>query len=250
MQMGFVHNQTKVAKCHPSEQLITQVLTPTLRTEKQQLQTQLGMTGREGWGEVQIKEVSFQSALEGGQSPCRSDLHRQVVPPPWGQNRQSSREWSQPSEWQTGSLISTVINGSSVDKGATLKALTWISRFDKPAGSEPHLVLEFAKQCLLCLERLWASLIFGHSKDISSDLIFYLPENAWKCIHVPVCESSVWQCCHCVSFVFHSIKFCLYYTFFYMNTQLFTRGPVRGICNPPAGGSHGQKMPGYPCAQL
>ena len=35
---------------------------------------------------MQPEEVSFQSAFEGGQRLCCSDVHRKVIPPSWGQN--------------------------------------------------------------------------------------------------------------------------------------------------------------------
>ena len=44
--------------------------------------------GREG--EMQSEEVGFQSAFERGQRLGCSDVHRKVIPPSWGQNREQS----------------------------------------------------------------------------------------------------------------------------------------------------------------
>ncbi|KAG5836693.1 hypothetical protein ANANG_G00231180, partial [Anguilla anguilla] len=45
---------------------------------------------REGWGEVQPEEVSLQLLLEVGQCLSCSDLHGEVIPPSWGQDRQET----------------------------------------------------------------------------------------------------------------------------------------------------------------
>ena len=39
---------------------------------------------------MQSVEVSFQSAFECGQRLGCSDVHRKVIPPSWGQNREQS----------------------------------------------------------------------------------------------------------------------------------------------------------------
>ena len=38
---------------------------------------------------MQSEEVGFQSAFECGRLGC-SDVHRKVIPPSWGQNREQS----------------------------------------------------------------------------------------------------------------------------------------------------------------
>ena len=40
---------------------------------------------------MQSEEMSFQSAFEHGQHLGCSDVHRKVIPPSWGQNREQSR---------------------------------------------------------------------------------------------------------------------------------------------------------------
>ena len=39
---------------------------------------------------MQSEEVGFQSAFECGQRLGCSDVHRKVIPPSWGQNREQS----------------------------------------------------------------------------------------------------------------------------------------------------------------
>ena len=39
---------------------------------------------------MQSEEVGFQSAFERGQHLGCSDVHRKVIPPSWGQNREQS----------------------------------------------------------------------------------------------------------------------------------------------------------------
>ena len=39
---------------------------------------------------MQSEEVGFQSAFERGQRLGCSDVHRKVIPPSWGQNREHS----------------------------------------------------------------------------------------------------------------------------------------------------------------
>ena len=39
---------------------------------------------------MQSEEVGFQSAFERGQRLGCSDVHRKVIPPLWGQNREQS----------------------------------------------------------------------------------------------------------------------------------------------------------------
>ena len=40
---------------------------------------------------MQSEEMSFQSAFERGQRFGCSDIHRKVIPPSWGQNREQLR---------------------------------------------------------------------------------------------------------------------------------------------------------------
>ena len=90
--------------------------------------------GREG--EMQSEEVGFQSAFERGQRLGCSDVHRKVISPSWGQNREQS--------WTSSAGVTG--GGCQTSRGSGAKRTGWC------VGSDELLDVSggWSLDCLVC----------------------------------------------------------------------------------------------------